>query len=258
MTYSHLLGDDGLQPAYVDALGQRWSSATPSEVHPDMPHSCQVDEQLRLLKFELHDTELDKSADGRRRSELSLTELPGQLAYNGQRIWNSYLFRIAPFTDPEGMMTAMGSTALSISQLKPNSGGSPTRAHRLTGDARFRATRTYPAKDNYKQYTSPLGIRYDDGNPHRIVETLIPHPTAGEWQLWLDGIRVVNIKGVPIGANTTGYSISYGIYSGALEGDLLIEYANPIHNSATSLEHLIDDYTWPVAVCPTCGQAMNV
>ena len=255
MTYSHLLDPvTGKQPAYVDALGWRWSSATPSEVNVGMEHSCQVDEELGLLKFELHDTELDKSADGRRRSELSLTEIEGQLAHNSERIWNSYLFRMPPWTDPAGMKTALGSLALSISQLKPNSGGSPTRGHRLTGNAYFRATTTSdPGYDNVKRYTG--AVRMDDGLPHRIVETLVCHPTAGEWQLWLDGVQIVNFTG-PMGADTNGYSLSYGLYSGALKGNLCIEYADIQMLSEVPLDHLINDYMWPVAACPTCGRAL--
>lgn len=243
-TYRHLLAANGLQPAFVNALGYRWSSATPSEVRTGMAHSCQVDDALRAMRFELRETPNDYSSDGRRRSELSLVETDAQLIHNSQRVWNSFLFRMQPFTDPAGMKAVMGTTAFSINQLKPNSGGNPTRAMRLTGSAQFQATRTAGATVNAKLYTSPLGPRYDDAQPHRIVEAIMPHPTTGRWEMWLDGTKVVDFTG-PIGANTDGYSLAFGLYSGGLKGTLVIEYSDIRILSAAPLDGLINNRTWP-------------
>ena len=258
VAYVHLCDPEtGKQPAYVDVFGLRWSSATPSEVKVGKEHCFQVDEELGRIKAELRElpTDLttgDYSADGRRRSEISLTELPGQMIENNKPIWNSYLFKLQPFTDPAGLEDALGSTAMSIRQLKPNSGGSPTNAHRITGKGFFRATTTSsPGSDNVKRYTG--SVRMDDGQPHRIVERIMCHPSAGRWELWLDGVKIVNFTGA-MGAKTNGYTLSKGLYLGALKGNLQIEYADITMMSPTSLENLITNREWSEIACPTCGR----
>lgn len=245
LNYQHLLDPvTGKQPSFVDAIGRRWSTATASEITPGMPHCCQVDEAKDCLRFELRVG--DKSSDGRPRAEISTVETQEHQAHNGETVWNSWLFRMSKWPDPAAMAKELGSSAMSISQLKPNSGGSPTRCHRLTGEARFQATKVANGGSNVTLYTSPSGKRYDDGLPHRILERITPHPTSGRWELWLDGAKVVNFTGA-IGANTDGYSPSFGIYSsGGIGCDLSIEYAVEGLLSKDPLIYLMDaPLKWP-------------
>ena len=258
MGYESLLNSEGFLPSFPEILGRTWSAATASEIRANMPHCVMEDPELKALRFEIKNTSLDYSPDGRRRSEISTVEEQDQQAHNGVAVWNSYLFRMPVWADRVAMKNKLGSTAMCISQLKPNSGGSPTRAHRITGDGFFRATTTSdPGSDNVKRYTG--SVRIDDGQVHRIVERIIPHPTAGRWELWLDGQKIVNFSGA-MGASTGGYSPSFGIYSSSGIGcDISIEYADIRILSATSLDSLINDRNWPVAapvLCPACQRPL--
>lgn len=256
MSYSSLLGPDGKLPSFPTILGRKWSAACASEVKVDKPHCVMEDKELGALRFEIKNIPDDLSSDGRRRSEISTLEETDQQVHNGQKVWNTYLFKMPTWANRAAMKSKLGSTAMCISQLKPNSGGSPTRGHRLTGDAYFQATTTSdPGSRNVKRYTGTK--RLDDGQVHRIVEAITPHPTAGKWELWLDGVKILNFTG-PMGASTDGYSPSFGIYSSSGIGcDISIEYADITILSASSLLNKINDYNWPTPppiLCPTCGQ----
>lgn len=255
MPYNSLLANDGLLPSFPTILGRQWSAACASEIRPNMPHCVMEDPTLKKLRFEIKNTPLDFSPDNRRRSEISTKETADQQVANGQEVWNTYLFKMPPWSDRAAMKGEMDGSAMCISQLKPNSGGSPTRAHRITGDGYFLATTTGSTGTNIKRYRGSK--RMDDGLVHRIVERIIPHTTTGRWELWLDGIKILNYSG-PMGAggSSNRYSPSFGIYSAAGIGcDVSIEYADISILSPNSLIGKINDKNWPVAApanCPTC------
>jgi len=222
--YSTLV--NGKTPYYPLTFADKsnWKVGAGSTWNTGMDHSVRLSSQKKRLRVELRNTEKDK-ADGDQKG-CRRAEMKGSvnLLYNSIEYWGAFSFIHHPWADPSGMAGLSGGVH---GQLHMGDfGGSPAVAFRRHKNGNFRVT-------TRGQYSTSSTVRYDKplafGAKHDLVYRVKFHPTAGELTVWLNGVKIVDIKGVSIGSNAAGYHWNLGAYySRGITCPVIAEYANHI------------------------------
>ncbi len=240
--YSTLVGSYTPYYPVTWADKNNWKVGAGSTWNTGMDHSVRMSSAKKRLRVELRNTEKDKAdgdKTGCRRAELkgSVTKL-----YNSIEYWGAFSFIHHPWSDPAGMAKKTGGVHGQLHM--GDHGGSPAVAFRRHKNGNFRVT-------TRGQYNSDGTVRYDKplsfGAAHDLVYRVKFHPTAGELQVWLDGVKIVDVRGVSIGSNVAGYHWNIGAYySGGITCPVVAEYANHVHPRVGSLSSRVTSRpAWP-------------
>ena len=229
---------NGYTPKYAPWLGQQWTVCTGSTWNANMDY-CWRTTQTKS-RFELHDTPKDKGQNDpsdKRRSELHDKQHPLK---NGVQYWGAATFLDRSWSDPAGMKAQK--TGGSHMQMHMPNGGSPVFAFRRFGNGEWGIT-TNPG-GNVKRFRTALSF----DTPHDVVYRVVPHPNAGQLDVWVDGNQVLSYRGA-LGVGEDGYYACYGLYyGGGVTGTIIGEVANIAHPSTASLNSRISNRPpWPSA-----------
>ena len=202
-----------------------WTVGAGSTWNSGMDHSVRMSSGKKSLRVELRNTEKDKAdgdKTGCRRAELKGSDhkLP-----NGIPLWGAFSFIHHPWSDPAGMATKTGGVHGQL-HMGPF-GGSPAVAFRRHKNGNFRVT-------TRGEFNTGGTVRYDKplsfGVVHDIVYRAVMHPTGGELTVWLNGVKIVDIKGQPIGSNRADYHWNIGAYySGGITCPVVAEYSSHVY-----------------------------
>lgn len=123
-------------------------------------------------------------------------------------------------------------------------GGSPAVAFRRRENGNLRiTTRGEFNTSNTTRYDKPLSF----GQVHDLVYRVVLDPKVGELTVWLDGVKIVDIRGQSIGASTAECHLQLGAYyAGGITCPVVAEYANHVYPSPTDLSARIGNLpVWP-------------
>lgn len=241
------VGAGRLAPAEVEWAGRRWRLNSGATNHEGMAHAVSIGEDGHRIRFELRDSEADKSpkdSRGTRRVELSGSlygdkrRLP-----NSEELWGAYSFRHHSWQDPAAMRALTGGVYGQV-HMGSRFGGSPALAFRRTRDGNFRiTTRGEFDREGSIRYEAPLS--FDE--VHDLVYRLVLHPTDASLTVWLDGERIVEAADASIGHSNAESYWSLGLYfSGGVAGPVVAEYANHVYPESRSLHARIGQPPcWP-------------
>lgn len=242
-TYNSTLVN-GKTPYYPFAWSDKtnWKVGSGSTWNTGMDHSFRVNTARNKLRVEIRNTEKDK-ADGDK-SGCRRSEIKGSVNLLGNSIeyWGAFSFIHHPWADPVGMAKLYGGVH---GQLHMGDfGGSPAVAFRRHKDGDFLVTtRGQYNTSNTKRYKAPLAW----GKAHDIVYRVKFHPTAGELDVWLNGVKIVSLRNQSIGSSKAGYHWQMGVYySGGITCPVVAEYANQVYPRPGSLSSRITSRpAWP-------------
>ncbi|MFN2100028.1 heparin lyase I family protein [Altererythrobacter sp. MF3-039] len=238
---------DGFTPSPFDWDGRQYRVNAGSSWNAYMERSLMISPKGTRLRFEIWDTDNDRSVNDpsrKRRSEISgsLYGDPTRLP-NGVELWGAFSVVHEPWQDPAGMSQLYGGV---YGQLHMGSkvGGSPALAFRRRANGDFVVTtRGEHNLDGSTIYRAPLPF----GVVHDIVYAVVLDPTAGSLRVWLNGEQVVDQRDVSIGHSEADSFWNYGLYfSGGISGPVVAEYANHEYPSEYPLDYRVFNRpAWP-------------
>ena len=200
-----------------------WRAAAGSTWNSGMDHCLRMSSQKKSLRVELRNTTKDNT-DGDKEGRRS--ELKGiWKMQNGVPLWGAFSFIHHRWADPAGMAELYGGVYGQM-HMGPF-GGSPAIAFRRHKGGDFMVTtRGEFNTSNTKRYKAPLAF----DAVHDIVYRAVMHPTHGELTVWLNGVKIVDIKGQSIGSNLGDYIWHIGAYfSGGITCPIVAEFSNHVH-----------------------------
>jgi hypothetical protein len=239
--YSSLVGGYTPKSDLTFAGQTGWRAAAGSTWNSGMDHSLRLSSQKKALRVELRDTPRDNTdgdEDGRRSELKGIWKLP-----NAAPLWGAFSFIHHRWADPAGMAELYGGVYGQI-HMGPF-GGSPAVAFRRHKSGDFMVTtRGELNTSNTKRYKAPLAF----GAVHDIVYRAVMHPTHGELTVWLNGLKIVDIKGESIGSSLADYIWHIGAYfSGGITCPIVAEFANHVYPWQGDLSARITRRpTWPI------------
>ena len=228
----------GMTPKYASWLGQKWTACTGSTWNSGMDYCWRI--SRTKSRFELRDTPKDRGGNdpsSKRRAEIHDKQ---HFLQNGREYWGAVTFLDSSWSDPAAMK-AQGTGGSHMQMHMPN-GGSPVFAFRRFGDGQWGIT-TNPG-GNIKRFRTVLSF----DTPHDVVYRIVPHPSSGQLDVWVDGRQVLSFRGA-LGGSESGYYPCYGLYyGGGVACPIVGQIANIAHPSATSLKSRITSRpAWPSA-----------
>jgi hypothetical protein len=150
------------------------------------------------------------------------------------------------WSDPAGMARQWGGVHGQVHIHK--FGGSPALAFRRKGDGRFVVTTRGEADQDRHGIVRWTGkVPFDE--IHDLVYRLVLDPANGELDVWLDGARIIALRGVSIGSSLGGcYWCIGNYYAGGVTCPIVAEYANHDFPSPMDLSRRIaTPPRWPTA-----------
>lgn len=233
---------DGRTPKRIEWDGHRWSAAMGSTWNSGMDYCLGL--AADRARFEIRPTPRDHGANDdpqKRRSEIHETK---NLLPNGVPLWGAMSFNHHGWADPAGMTEVWGGVHGQIHMHK--FGGSPALAFRRNGDGRFMVTtRGEFDTEGSKRWMGPLAF----DQVHDLVYRLVLHPTDGELDVWVDGRRLVALKGMSIGSHLGGCYWCIGCYyAGGITCPVVAEFGNHAFPSTADLSgRVASPPPWPVS-----------
>lgn len=222
----------GRTPGHVIWNGRKWRCAMGSTWNPDMDHSLRIIPQR--ARFEIRDTELDRGPNdesGKRRSEMRFPKAPR--LPNGVPLWGAMSFIHHRWDDPAGMAAGRGGGVHGQLHIGSTFGGSPAVAFRRMRRGEFAiTTRGENAPENTRRYEGPLAF----DQSHNMVYRVVLHPTNGALAVWLNGERILDVRGVSIGTSHAECYWSIGCYyAGGITCPVVAEYGDHIYPGLADL-----------------------
>ena len=233
---------NGFTPKRVDWAGYSWSADMGSTWNAGMDHSFQYSD--KAARFEIDATPLDRAENDpphKRRSEIHCTKT---LLPNGVPLWGAMSFNHHGWSDPAGMAQLEGGAHGQVHMHK--FGGSPALAFRRHGDGRFLVTtRGELDQKNNKRWIGQVPFN----QVHDLVYRLLLDPSNGQLDVWLDGSRIVSLRGASIGSSVGGCYWCIGCYYGdGVTCPVVAEFANHEFPSQRGLSRRITAApAWPAA-----------
>lgn len=212
-----------------------------------MSHSIQWSGKKKRVRFQLNNTENDKSsADsaGTRRIEFD----PNATIPNGVERWMAFSVVPEAYTDAAGM-NALGTAVTAVlTQIHYGAGGgNPAFAIRRkhNGDILV-TTRGQGEPSSVERFTGALAS-YPMGLVEDWVVRFTLHATAGAVQVWRNGVELVNLTGIPLSEGDGTAYAKMGIYcSGGMAGQVAAQFANRVQPQAGSLaSRVTSPPAWP-------------
>lgn len=181
-----------------DFNGRSWA-VDGSPVNADgLDHCLRLSGRRERIRFEHRQTDPNDR-----------TELDSQLTLpHSTTLWGAMTVIAESFVKPDSI--AAGSGVVFYQTHAGAGGGSPSFALRRKQNGNLHITRSTPAGDqNVSLYDQPLS--FDE--PHDFVWRQVINATNGSIEVWLDGVKIVDVSGVPVGAtDNTGYA-KFGAYA---------------------------------------------
>lgn len=236
---------DGVTPPLLTWAGRRWRCNMGSTWNRGMDHCLRL--TTARARFEIRPTSKDRSMnDGGAtlRSELS-GSLPGdrERLPNGVPLWGALSFIHHRWADPTGMAGRTGGVHGQI-HIGHRLGGSPALAFRRNGQGEFVVT-------TRGEYEPRSRVHYRDAlsfdRVHDLVYNIVLHPSRGALTLWLDGRRIVDVRGQSIGTRHADSFWAVGCYyAGGASCPVVAEFANHRYPAQMDLSDRIKTRpVWP-------------
>jgi hypothetical protein len=232
--YYSALGDPALIPQFGFEFGDITYSATGGPLTTSgMTHSIRTTANDSRIRFELQNTTNDKASgdtDPTKRIEIGVST---PTLANGTELWGAFSSKDTTWSDPAGML-AIGGTGWPFFQVHYGSGGgSPALAFRRGPDGNLVIT---------TRGDSDLGgtVRYNAALSfdavHDFVYRITLSPTVGAVQVWCDGVSLINLTGISMGAVAADHFWRVGLYyTDGIACPIINERANIVAPAAASL-----------------------
>lgn len=226
---------DGLTPEYLNWDQRRWRCAMGSTWNRGMDHSLRL--AADRARFEIRESPLDRGPnddEGKRRSEIRHPKRPR--LPNAVPLWGAMSFIHHSWDDPQGMAAKWGGVHGQL-HIGSSFGGSPAVAFRRTRRGQFAiTTRGEADSEGSRRYEGPLAF----DQLHNLVYRVVFHPTDGALTVWVNGDRLVDVRGVSIGSSDAECYWSFGCYyAGGVSCPIVAEYGDHIYPSPVDLSHRI-------------------
>lgn len=230
----------GLYPATLSFGGRTVYVSGGGVSYPGLNYALRQSSSGGYIRGELRNTIFDRRPadlpNTRRRNELGDND--NKMA-RGQVYWMAASVRFLPFAKPASMLqTALLSGT--ILQIKGDDDGSASIGWRRTNDDNFAISTvggTDPSQGTIR-YNQPIAKNVW----HDLVMRMVLHETAGELDLWLDQVPILNLTGIPTAPTPFGdgsFAKILPYFSGGLGSDplstVIVDYANMVWPQTTSL-----------------------
>jgi hypothetical protein len=210
-TYYSMLSTNGRITAITKGIDYRANTYQydgGASTSDGMDHTLRFSGRRERVRIQVNNTEADKTAadtGGQRRCEMDAE----YLLPNDTVLWGAMSVILEPWVEPASVAEATGYI---IYQTHLGGGGSPSFAIRINPAGQLWVTRAGPPPDDNSNVTLYTGdIDFD--TVHDFVWRQTINPTAGSVELWLNGAKIVDVSGVPVGqAGNLGYP-KWGIYA---------------------------------------------
>lgn len=257
-TYYSMLASDGMNGAFLGSVDFGAYEYQPDGITSSVAnqsHAIRMSGQRKRVRLKLQQSDYPT---------VSRSELESKITFpDGVERWYAFSCIFEAFGDPAAM-ASLGGAAVVFHQVHMGATGSPAVSLRRGGDGKITIRTTGTAGgDNVDRYTETTASSF--GVVEDWVVRVVISTTAGQLQVWKNGVELCNLSGLNIGAGDSQSYWKFGIYASGGIGDtatypnssVAVQYANVVPPQAGSLASRVTSApAWPQDLlvttnCPT-------